>query len=161
MNNFVIRSDEIKDIHNGLCRLRNAIDRLEDTLSPHVVNELRRAKSEIEMGFRSVRQQRDDVWDSKNTLFNELRDQNKFTSVWSIYEIDNIHGYCDITVEEDSVLLYENVSVQLPAGKLTWFELWKFAEEAIVMSRDENHVFIESFTQSSINPKIILLGTGS
>lgn len=161
MDEFKITSDEIKDIHNGLCRLRNAIDRLEDTLSPHVVNELRRAKSEIEMGFRSVRQQRDDVWDSKNTFFNELRDKNKFTSAWSIYEIDNIHGYCDITVEEDSVLLYENVSVQLPAGKLTWFELWKFAEEAIVMSRDQHHVFIESFTQSSINPKIILLGTGS
>ena len=161
MNNFVIRSDEINNIDNGLYHLRNVIDRLQDTLSPHVVNELRKAKSEIEKGFESVRQQRDDVWDSKNNLFNELRDQNKFTSVWSIYEIDNIHGYSDITVEEDSVLLYENVSVQLPAGQLTWFELWKFAEEAIVMSRDQNHVFIESFTQSSINPKIILLGTGS
>jgi hypothetical protein len=161
MNNFVITSDEVRDIHNGLCYLRNAIDRLEDTLSPHVIKELRNAKSEIEKGFKSVKKQREDVWDSKNDLFNELRDNNKFTSIWSIYEVDNIHGYCDITVEEDSVLLHQNVSVQLPAGKLTWFELWKFAEEVIVMSRDQHHVYIESFTQSSINPKIILLGTGS
>jgi hypothetical protein len=161
MNNFVITSDEVRDIHNGLCYLRNAIDRLEDTLSPFLVKELRNAKSEIEKGFKSVKKQREDVWDSKNDLFNELRDNNKFTSIWSIYEVDNIHGYCDITVEEDSVLLHQNVSVQLPAGKLTWFELWKFAEEVIVMSRDQHHVYIESFTQSSINPKIILLGTGS
>jgi hypothetical protein len=161
MNNFVITSDEVRDIHNGLCYLRNAIDRLEDTLSPLLVKELRKAKFEIEKGFKSVKRQREDVWDSKNNLFNELRDNNKFTSIWSIYEVDNIHGYCDITVEEDSVLLHQNVSVQLPAGKLTWFELWKFAEEVIVMSRDQHHVYIESFTQSSINPKIILLGTGS
>lgn len=101
------------------------------------------------------------VWDSKNWYFNALQEHNKFTSIWSMYEIDDIHGYSDIIVEEDSVLLHQNVSVKLPAGKLTWFELWKFADEAIVNSRDQHHIFIESFTQSSINSKIILLGTGS
>ena len=160
MNNFVIRSDEIKNIDSGLYHLRNAIDRLQDTLSPHVVNELRKAKSEIEKGFKSVQQQREDVWDSKNTLFNELRDQNKFTSVWSMYEkYDDMHKTA-FFLEEGSVLVHENFSVPLPAGSRTWFDMWKAADEAI-FAVGGDHIFIESFTQSSINPKIILLGTGS
>ena len=161
MDNFVITSDEIGDLHNGLLYLKNAIERLEDTFSPRVIEELRKAKSEIEKGLKSVQNQPRLAWDSKSWYFNELQKHNKFTSIWSIYEVNDIHGYSDITVEEDSVLLHQDVSVQLPAGKLTWFELWKFAEEAIVNSRDQHHVFIESFTQSSINSKIILLGTGS
>jgi hypothetical protein len=161
MNNFVITSEEIGDIHSGLFYLKHAIERLEDTFSPRVIEELRKAKSEIEKGLKSVQNQPRLAWDSKNWYFNALQEHNKFTSIWSMYEVNDIHGYCDIIVEEDSVLLHQNVSVQLPAGKLTWFELWKFAEEAIVTSRDTHHVFIESFTQSSINSKIILLGTGS
>jgi hypothetical protein len=55
MSKFVITSDEIKDIHNGICRLRNVISRLEDALSHHTINELRKSMSEIETTtFESV-----------------------------------------------------------------------------------------------------------
>ena len=160
MNNFVITSDEIKDIHNGLCRLGNMIDRLQDALSHHTINELRRAKSEIEIGFKSVRDQREDRWDEANGFFEKTREELKYTSVWSIYEkYDEMHKIA-FFLEEGSVLVHDNFSVPLPAGSRTWFDMWKAAEEAIFAVGDD-HIFIESFTQSSINPKIILLGTGS
>ncbi len=160
MSNFTITSDEIKDIHNGLCRLRNVISRLEDALSHHTINELRKSMSEIEKGFKSARDQRDDRWDESNRFFEKTRDELKYTSFWSIYEkYDEMHKIA-FFLEEGSALVYENFSVPLPAGSRTWFDMWKAADEAIVAVGGD-HIFIESFTQSSINPKIILLGTGS
>jgi hypothetical protein len=160
MSKFVITSDEIKDIHNGLCYLRNAIDRLEDTLSPFIIKELRKAKSEIEKGFKSARDQREDRWDEANSFFDKTREELKYTSVWSMYEkYDDMHKTA-FFLEEGSVLVHENFSVPLPTGSRTWFDMWKAADEAI-FAVGGDHIFIESFTQSSINPKIILLGTGS
>lgn len=160
MSKFVITSDEIKDIHNGLCRLRNVISRLEDALSHHTINELRKSMSEIEKGFKSARDQRDDRWDESNRFFEKTRNELKYTSFWSIYEkYDDMHKIA-FFLEEGSALVYENFSVPLPAGSRTWFDMWKAADEAIVAVGGD-HIFIESFTQSSINPKIILLGTGS
>jgi len=51
MANFTITSDEVRDIHNGLCSLRTSIQYLEDTLSPVLIKELRQAKYEIEKGL--------------------------------------------------------------------------------------------------------------
>lgn len=159
MNNFVITSDEIRDIHNGLVYLRNAIDRLEDTLSPHVIKDLRKAKSEIEKGFKSVRDQQDYRWDKLNRLFEATRKINNFTSVWSMYEIDDLFEEAFV-LEEGYILVHDNYIVPLPAGSVTWFQMWKAAEQAIYAVGGD-HIFIESFTQSSINSKMILLGTGS
>ncbi len=159
MDNFVITSEEIRNIHNGLCYLRDAIDRLEDTLSPHVVKELRKAKSEIQKGFSSARFQKEDQWDRRNNHYTELKEHFKFKSVWSMYDFDDLDQIAFI-IEEDSVLVHDNFVVPLPVGPVTWFQMWRAAEEAIVAVGGD-HIFIESLTQSSINPKIILLGTGS
>lgn len=160
MNNFVITSDEIRDIHNGLCRLGNMINRLEDALSPFVIVDLRKAKSEIEKGFKSARDQSDEAWNEANRYFEKNREALKYTSVWSMYEkYDEMHKIA-FFLEEGSVLVHDNFSVPLPAGSRTWFDMWKAAEEAI-FAVGGDHIFIESLTRSSINPKIILLGTGS
>ena len=160
MHEFKITSDEVRDIHNGLCYLRSAIDRLEDTLSPFIIKELRKAKSDIEKGFKSARDQKEDRWDEANRFFEKTREELKYTSVWSIYEkYDDMHKTA-FFLEEGSVLVHENFSVPLPTGSRTWFDMWKAADEAI-FAVGGDHIFIESFTQSSINPKIILLGTGS
>jgi hypothetical protein len=159
MNNFVITSDEMRDIHNGLCYLRNAINRLEDTLSPLIVKELRKAKSEIQKGFNGVQTQKDKQWDEQNEYYTEIKERCKFQSVWSMYEVEDLEEKA-FDLEDGSVLVHENFSVPLPAGSVSWFQLWMAAEEAIYAVGGD-HIFIESLTQSSINPKIILLGTGS
>jgi hypothetical protein len=158
---YSMTPNEVKVIHNGLCDLTTAINELEDIIHPTLMKQLREAKCSIAKGFKPIRDQADKEFDDKANLFDQIKMKNKFSSVWSIYEVDNIYGYSDITVGEDAALVYQNVSVRLPAGQLTWFELWKAADEAITMSQDDHHLFIESFTQSSISPTIILLGTGS
>ena len=158
---YSMTREEVKVIHNGLYDLMNAINELEDIIHPTLMKQLREAKCSIAKGFKPIRDQADREFDKKAELFDDIKMKNKFSSVWSIYEVDNIYAYSDITVGEDAALVYHNVSVRLPAGQLTWFELWKAADEVIAMSGDDHHLFIESFTQSSISPTIVLLGTGS
>jgi hypothetical protein len=153
--------NEVKVIHNGLSNLTTAINELEDIIHPTLMKQLREAKCSIAKGFKPIRDQADKEFYQKAELFDNIKMENKFITVWSIYEVDNIYGYSDITVGEDAALVYHNVSVRLPAGQLTWFELWKAANEAVVMTGDDHHCFIESFQQSSISPTIVLLGTGS
>jgi hypothetical protein len=158
---YSMTPNEVKVIHNGLSNLTTAINELEDIIHPTLMKRLREAKCSIAKGFKPIRDQADKEFDDKANLFDEIKMKNKFSSVWSIYEVNNIYGYSDITVGEDAALVYHNVSVRLPAGQLTWFELWKAADEVITMSGDDHHLFIESFRQSSISPTIVLLGTGS
>lgn len=160
MDRFEITSDEMRDVHNGLCYLRNAIDKLEDTLSPFIIVELRKSKSLIQKGFNAAQRESDRLWDERNEFFEKTRKELKYTSVWSMYEkYDEMHKTA-FFLEEGSVLVHENFSVPLPTGSRTWFDMWKAAEEAIYAVGGD-HIFIESLTRSSINPKIILLGTGS
>jgi hypothetical protein len=158
---YSMTPNEVKVIHNGLCNLTTAINELEDIIHPTLMKQLREAKCSIAKGFKPIRDQADKEFDDKANLFDEIKMENKFTTVWSIYEVDNIYGYSGIVAEEGTALAYLNVSIPLPAGQLTWFELWKAANEAVVMTGDDHHCFIESFTQSSISPTTILLGTGS
>jgi len=159
MSKFEITSEDMTDIHNGLVYLRNAIDKLEDTLSPFIIVELRKSKSLIQKGFNAVQTQKDKQWDERNEYYSQLRDNNNFTSFWSMYEIEDLFENA-FQLEEGSVLVHDNFSVPLPVGPVTWFQMWRAADEAIVAVGGD-HIFIESLTQSSINPKIILLGTGS
>lgn len=161
MDNFTITSDEMRDVHNGLCYLRNTIDKLEDTLSPFLIVELRKAKDLIQKGFNSVQRESVRLWDERNKYYTEMKDKYNFRSVWSMYEIGDLDEEAFYLEEgENSVLVHENFVVPLQAGSISWFRLWLAAEEAIVADGGD-HIFIESLTRSSIDPKIILLGTGS
>ena len=157
---YSMTPNEVKVIHNGLSNLTTAINELEDIIHPSLMKQLREAKCSIAKGFKPVRDQSEDRWDEANRFFEKTREELKYTSVWSMYEkYDDMHKTA-FFLEEGSVLVHENFSVPLPTGSRTWFDMWKAADEAI-FAVGGDHIFIESFTQSSINPKIILLGTGS
>jgi hypothetical protein len=158
---YSMTRDQVKDINNGLSDLSSLINEMDEILHPTFLKRLREAKCSIAKGFKLVRDQADEEFYRKAELFDNIKMENKFTTIWSIYEVDNIYGYSGIVAEEGTSLVYLDVNVPLPAGQLTWFELWKAANKAVVVSGDDHHNFIESFTQSSISPTIILLGTGS
>ena len=105
--------NEVKVIHNGLSNLTTAINELEDIIHPTLMKRLREAKCSIAKGFKPIRDQADKEFDDKANLFDDIKMKNKFSSVWSIYEVDNIYGYSDITVGEDTELVYHNVELYL------------------------------------------------
>ena len=105
-----------------------------------------------------------DDFDVKFKHYDTIRDRNMFKSVWSIYSVDNIFEFSYLEAEN---LVYKDhwghdqaVTIPLPVGKLTWWDLWFAADKAIIESDDKHHVFIEDFQKSS-DGKTLFLRTGS
>jgi len=104
-----------------------------------------------------------DDFDVKFDYFSKVQTTNRFKSIWSIYEIVNVHDLSGLKAEN---LVYKDhwnesaITIPLPGGNLQWWDLWVAAEKAIIESEDEHHVFIEDF-QKSKDGKTLFLRTGS
>ena len=105
----------------------------------------------------------DSEFDLKFKYFDKISEANKFKSIWSIYEVINIHELSGLEAEN---LVYKDhwgheraVTIPLPSGNLQWWDLWVAADKAIVESEDTHHVFIEDF-QKSKDGKTLFLRTG-
>jgi hypothetical protein len=105
-----------------------------------------------------------DDFDTKWKYYDTLKDRNEFRSVWSIYEVKDMYEFSGLEAEN---LVYKDhwgheqaVTVPLPAGKLTWWDLWSAADKAIIESDDSHHIFIEDFKKSK-DGKTLFLRTGS
>ena len=100
-------------------------------------------------------------YEAKHNYFANLRDEHKFESILSMYEVENINDQPNF--EGCRSMLYTNhwgkpAEVELPSGEHTWLDLWKAAEQCIVLSEDLHHVFIEGFKQKDGKLELI---TGS
>ena len=101
--------------------------------------------------------------DEKFDYYNQVRDELGLSAVWSLYEVDNLserHPYQGATT-----VVYKdwntNKDVVVQINGLTWAALYVAANAAINNSTDEHHIFIEGFTQSSIDSTVLFLSTGS
>lgn len=87
-------------------------------------------------------------FEAKHNYFANLRDEHKFVSIWSIYDVQNINDSPNF--ESCRSVSYTNhwgmpVEVELPNSKYTWLDLWNAADECIKLSGDVHHIFIEGF----------------
>ena len=102
-----------------------------------------------------------DTFDQKYRYFDTVKKDNSLKSVWSIYEVENIHELSGLNGE---TLRYGDhwgegtVVIPLPGGNLQWWDLWAAADKAIAQSGDSHHVFIEAFYKKGND---IYLSTGS
>jgi len=103
----------------------------------------------------------DSEFDLKFKYFNNIRETNKFKSIWSMYEVLNVHELSGLSGE---TLRYGDhwgtgtVVIPLPGGNLQWLDLWAAADRAINESGDSHHMYIEGFRK---NGNDIYLSTGS
>lgn len=100
-------------------------------------------------------------FEAKHNYFADIRDNYNFTSIWSMYEVHSIED--KVNFDSCELVSYTNhwgkpVEVKLPEGELSWLDLWKAADECVVLSGDAHHVFIEGFKQEDGKLELI---TGS
>lgn len=93
--------------------------------------------------------------------FYEIKQANDFISMWSIY--DGVINIDEASPYQATAMVYKDhwgipVTIPLPEGRLTWFQLWKAAEQCISRSNDLHHIFIEGFV---CNDNTLELITGS
>jgi hypothetical protein len=87
--------------------------------------------------------------------FNKIADENEFSTDWSLYEIEDLSlksPFKGKWMSKDGDI-NSDIRVKLPNRKLTWLELWKYADMLFEIIGDSEHMFIESFEVKEINGK--------
>jgi hypothetical protein len=150
--NPTITAENFKTIHNALCSL----DGIENETVAKLVEEMRGA-------LAGAYEQENSAFEIKMDYFDRVREELGLSATWSMYEVDNLsdpHPF-----EGATIVVYKdwntNKDVVVQINGLTWAALYVAANSAINNSTDNHHSFIEGFTQSSIDPTILFLSTGS
>jgi hypothetical protein len=105
-------------------------------------------------------------FDVKYNHYDTKAKQLGLRSVWSIYEIedlDSLHPFgTDIQIayvkDHDH---WGDKTVHAVVKGNTWADLFVAADNCIRNSGDNHHIYIENFTVSSIDNKVLFLHTGS
>jgi hypothetical protein len=159
-----LTSDEFKTIHNGVCELDSAIQRLEEVINPELFQRLTHGLSEVRQGlaraYKEDRESGDRKWDHYHDVGQQLGLDH---TVWSVTEVDNLsdrHPYegADRVVYRDH---WGKNPVSCSINGSTWAALWIAANACIRDSGDDHHIFIEDFSPDSEDPRTLVLSTGS
>jgi hypothetical protein len=149
--NPTLTAEEFKTIHNALWSLGN----IENDKVAKLVEEMRGA-------LKGAYEQDDKAFETKNDYYRQVRQELGLSAIWSIYEVDNLserHPFEGVTKVVYRAYGSGDHEVAINGG--TWAALYVAANAIIRDSEDEHHTFIEGFTQSSIDPTILFLSTGS
>jgi len=143
---FSITSDQISKLHNAYWLINNEIEQLEEVLRSDKIVALRKAVSIFSEAYIPLMEEKDKEWDRRNSYYDDLRENHKFRSVWSIYDVVSFQANSGI---EGTVLKYGKVNIPMKKDTMTmcitWLDMWKYADQAIKESEDEHHLFIERF----------------
>ena len=100
--------------------------------------------------------------DEKFDYYNQVREDLGLDAVWSIFEVENLserHPFKGVT--KVIYQAYGSGDHEVAIEGNTWKSLYIAADTLIRDSGDNHHIFIESFKQSSIDPEILFVTTGS
>ena len=161
--NPTLTAEEFKQVHNGLCNLDMVVQRLEDSLHPDLFVKLRKAANEIRSGLKGAYDQDREVGDRKYNHYSAVREQRGLKSIWSIYDVESL-SIAHPFVGAKQVVYKDHWGEKETVAEIkgfTWADLYVAADRCIRESNDSHHSFIERFNQSSINPEILFLYTGS
>lgn len=149
--NPTLTADEFKTIHNSLYQL----DCLNNDQVSAIVEQMRDA-------LKGAYDQEDAAWDKKHAHFSRVKDTLALESIWSMYEVDDLAELHPFEGAKQVVYKpYDGPEVVANLRGTTWASLYVAADSCIKNSGDKHHVFIENFAQSSVNPEVLFLTTGS
>ena len=160
--NPTLTADEFKTIHNALCELDHVKQTLEDILSKDLYIKLAKATSQIREGLANAYEQDNSAFEIKMDYFDRVREELGLSATWSMYEVDNLsdrHPFEGVT--KVVYRAYGSGDHEVAINGATWAALYVAANALIRDSGDDHHIYIESFKQSSINPEILFVATGS
>ncbi len=135
METVTLKGEDFRVLHNTLWEL-GRIDH------PQVQQLVERIRS---VALKDAYAQDNDVFESKMAYYREFQRDNGLSSIWSIYELP-VHGFLEShPYPLDAVVVYkgQHCAVWGP----TWADVYRSAEQCILRSGDDHHIFIEGFEQ--------------
>jgi hypothetical protein len=157
-----LTAEEFSKLHNGLWELDCMVEKLVHG-NVHEGQKLAEIAKTLRDSLASAYEQDNKAFESKFDHYARIQDELGLTTVWSVYEVDNLsdrHPFegADRVVYKDH---WGEKAVQCSINGLTWAALYVAANACIRDSGDGHHVFIEQFTPSKDDPRTLILQTGS
>lgn len=159
-----LQPKDFRNIHNALCDLRSIRNDVDGILSTQISKRINRVIQQLEIALRDAYDQETREDEKQNQHYQEVENElGNLKSIWSLYEVRDLRT--DHYYRGARELLYKDhwgtnpirVNIQ---GTL-WKDLWLAADQAIQLSGDTHHIFVESFHKSKDEPGVLILSTGS
>ena len=160
METVTLRGEDFRTLHNTLCDLRNLVKRMEESMIK--TSEFDRIIEGLEMGLKNAYEQDEDQFDRKMDYYRKYQENSGFGSIWSIYDVSEalFDGFLELHPWQGaSILVYQGKTVKIKGP--TWGDLYRAADEAIDLSEDDHHIFIEGFERYGQDNSMLQLSTGS
>jgi hypothetical protein len=159
--NPTLTADEFKTVHNALWELDNSVRQLEEVIHPDMYVNLARAASTIRKGLEGAYAQDSEAFDRKHGHYDGVRKELGLKSIWSLYDVEDLsqpHPY-----PGDVFVVYKDhwgdQPVHCAVSGSTWAAVYTAADNCIIRSGDQHHVFIEGFELKNGNE--LHMSTGS
>ena len=150
-----LSAEEFKILHNTLWDL----DCLQDERVQVLVERIR--KQVLGRAY----EQDNRAFETKHDYYSNFQESLKLSAIWSIYELEPGEFSKEHPYKGAVQLAYSDhwgdkpVFVEIKGSK--WSDLYKAADEAIRLSGDNHHIFIERFSPNPKEPQQLRLTTGS
>jgi hypothetical protein len=158
-----LSSAEFSDVHNAKCELHSILQSIEGVVHPNVQERLEKAIELLNKGLASAYKQDDEAFQQRHDHFDEVSNEFKFKSIWSLDEVSDLRVKHPFDGAE--ILAYSSHwgpgEVKARINGDTWVDLWAAADEVIKLSGDNHHIFIEAFERSKFKNNHLELSTGS
>jgi len=143
---------EFRDLHNAICSLNSNTD-------PEVVNAVARMRDALQGAYA----QESEDFDRKSEHYGQVAQTRGLLATWSLYEVADLnqpHPYTNVlqVCYRDH---WGNKPVFVPVEGATWADLYAAADQAISLSGDRHHTFIENFRVNPKDPRQLVMTTGS
>ena len=159
MQTVTLHSEDFKTVHNTLCELRSIVGDMQQSMVK--VGRLEAVIQSFEQGLADAYRQDSEAFDHKHDYYTSVRQEMKFRSIWSMFEIDDF--YTPHPFPSDSFVVYDqhwgDGRKHYPVMGPNWIDLWSAADLAIRESGDDHHIFVEGFRLKNGNE--LHMGTGS
>lgn len=162
MSAFTITKEEFKNVHNGVCEIRHAIEQLDGIINDDFMTRLNAGLNKLEQGLDGVRVQDQADFDSKWEHYDSVKTDLGLSTTWSVYEVSDLndrHPY--LGAVKLSYTDHWGTPVEKGIVGATWAALFVAANACIRDSGDDHHTFIERFTPSKEDASVLELTTGS
>ena len=158
--NPTLTAEEFKTIHNALCEIRGVYGSLAGVVREEITERLEKAIADMEEGLANAYRQDVKVFDTRNKHYTQVQDAHDLASVWSLYEVADLYAMHPHAGATKIKYGDQYTPIGTDAG-LSWIDLWIAADDAIQVSGDQHHIFIEAFTPIAEEPGVLLLSCGS
>lgn len=160
--NKVFSKEQIKKIDSIYPEFHSLIQQLDGVVHPNIIKTLENMKESLTEVMKPIWDEDEEAFEENAKQLDKVRDENNFQTIWSVSEVlaKDLNQKMPFKI---GTIYYESWGKEVKREinkKITWLEAWKVAEELILSSGDNHHIFIEDFHFDK-DKGIVRLSTGS